>query len=96
MAVCVNVTSWRFDCDERVILMPGDHPFVNKRSIVHYEDARFISLARVEQLIATRTNQFVCEMNYCCTYALMDRLRRGLLESKRTPNVIKEYCRSIW
>jgi hypothetical protein len=95
-AVCVNVTSWKFDCDETVILEPGDHPFVTKKSIVHFEDARFLLLGRVEQLIATGTKEFVCRTHSCCTYKLMDRVREGLIKSKRTPNGIKEYCRSIW
>jgi hypothetical protein len=95
-AVCVSVTSWKFDCDKTVILEPGDHPFITKKSIVHFEDARFIPLERVEQLIVTGTNQFVCRRHSIARHALMDRLKQGILESKRTPNGIKEYCRSIW
>ena len=95
-AVCVNITSWKFDCDETLILQPGDHGFITKKSVVHFEDARFISLERVEQLLSSGTKQFVCEMSYCCTHALMDRLKEGLLRSKRTPKEIKEYCRERW
>jgi len=76
--------------------MPGDHSFLTKKSVIHYEDARFISLDRVEQLLASGTNQFVCKQQFCCTYALMERLRQGLLKSKRTPNGVKDHCRSIW
>jgi hypothetical protein len=95
-AVCVNVTSWKFDCDETVILMPGEHPFIVKKSVVHYEDAQFIPLARVEQLLSMGTNKFVCEQKNPCTYKLMDKLKEGLLKSKRTPKGIKAYCRSLW
>jgi hypothetical protein len=95
-AVCVNVTSWTFDSDETVILGPGDHPFVKKKSVIHYEDARYMPLNRIEQLLQKRTTEFVCEMHHACTYKLLDRIRTGLLNSKRTPNGIKEYCRSVW
>ena len=50
-AVCVNITSWTFDSDETVILVPGDHPFITKKSVVHYEDARYILLEHVEHLL---------------------------------------------
>lgn len=95
-AVCVNVTSWKFDRDDTVILEPGDHPFITKKSVVHYEDARFMNLEWIEQLIAKRPNRFVCEQHHHCTRVLMERLREGLLKSKRTPNGVKDYCRSIW
>jgi hypothetical protein len=95
-AVCVNITAWAFDRDETVILAPGDHPFIKKKSIVHYEDARFIPLGWVEQLLQSETTQFVCETHYACTHTLMDRLKQGLLDSKRTPKGIKEYCKSQW
>jgi hypothetical protein len=95
-ALCVNVTSWKFDRDETVILQPGDHPFITKKSVVHYEDAQFMPLARVEQLLAMRSTKIVCEQKHCCTYKLIERLREGLLKSKRTAKGIKEYCRSLW
>ena len=79
-----------------MILQPGDHTFITKKSVVYYGDARFISLDLVETLIASKTNKFVCEQNYCCTRALMARLKEGLLNSRFTPNGIKEYCRAIW
>jgi hypothetical protein len=95
-AICVNVTSWRTGCDETVVLQPGDHDFIKKKSVVHYEDARPMHLERIEELLATGTDKFVCKQMLCCTYALMDKLREGLLKSKRTPKGIKAYCRSLW
>ena len=53
-AVCVNITAWKFDCDETLILVPGDHPFITKKSVVHYEDARFMQLDWIEQLLQKR------------------------------------------
>jgi hypothetical protein len=95
-AVCVNVTSWKFECDQTVILGPGDHAFITKKSVIHFEDARFVQMEHVERLLTGGTDQFVCRRNYCCTHVLMDRIKDGLLKSKRTPNGIKEHCRALW
>lgn len=73
----MNVTSWRFDCDETLILQPGDHPFITKKSIVHFDDAQFIPLARVEQLLTMGSSKIICEQKHCCTYVLMDRIREA-------------------
>jgi hypothetical protein len=95
-AVCVNITSWKSDSDQTLILMPGDHPFITKKSIVNYQDARFMPLFWVEKLLQRGSTDFVCEPHYACTHELMDRIKRGLLASKHTPKGIKEHCRSLW
>jgi hypothetical protein len=96
LAVCVNVTSWRPSADQTLVLVPGDHPFITKKSVVHYDDARKMPLDRIEQLLQQGASSFVCKAHYACTYKLMDRIKQGLLDSKRTPNGIKAFCRSIW
>ena len=95
-AVCVNVTSKRDDSDETLVLKPGDHPFITKESVVHYEDARVMDLTLVNQLLARGSDRFVCEQRECCTYAILDRVRAGLLQSKRTPTGIKRHCKDAW
>ena len=94
--MCVNITAWKFDCDETLILVPGDHPLITKKSVVHYEDARFMQLDWIEQLLQKGTTDSVCVPRHACTYALMERLKQGLLDSKRTPAGIKDFCRAVW
>lgn len=95
-AVCVNVTSWKSECDETVVLQPGDHGFITKKSVIHFGDARFVPLDRVEQLLNAGTNRFVCKRHYACRHTLMDRVKAGLLKSKHTPKGIKNYCLDLW
>ena len=97
LSVCVNVTTNRFGADTTVLLMPGDHPFIRHESVIHFEDARFIDLRRVQELLSRGSSgQFACRTLEHCTHILLDRIRKGLLLSKRTPNEIKERCRPLW
>ena len=96
-AICVNVTTRRARCDETVIIRPGDHPFIVKESVIHYEDARSIDLKLVDELLMRGSGgKFPCVRKESCTHNLLDRIRKGLLDSKLTPKGIKERCRPLW
>jgi hypothetical protein len=96
LSICVNVTTRRFDSDDTLILVSGDHPFIKQESVVHYEDARLMDLSFVEQILSSGTKKFICEQRECCTHKLLDRIKDGLITSKRTPIGIKKECRKAW
>jgi hypothetical protein len=50
-----------------------------------------MQLSWVEKLLQRGSTDFVCEAHCACTHDLLDRLKKGLLASKRTPKGIKEY-----
>jgi len=94
--LCVNITTKREDSDSTVILQPGEHGFIKHESVVHYEDARWMPMKQVCALVDGASTRIVCERSYACTYALMDKVKNGLLASKRTPIGIKTFCQSKW
>ena len=94
--LCVNITTKREDSDSTVILQPGEHGFVKHESVVHFEDARWMPMEHVCALVDRASPNLVCERSYACTHAVMDKVKKGLLDSKRTPIGIKAFCKSKW
>ena len=95
-AICVNVTTRRPYSDTTCVLMPGDHPFVQHESVINFSDAREMAIDLVEQALAKRIRTFVCEAHDPCSEILLQRIQRGLLDSKYTPKGIKAQCRKLW
>jgi hypothetical protein len=95
-AICVNVTTQRSHSDTTCVLNAGDHPFVKHPSVVYYQDAREIDLALVDRAIASGIKNFVCTAHAPCSAALLERIRKGLIDSKQTPKGIKALCRKLW
>lgn len=97
-ACCVNVTSMGDHiADTTVILEVGDHPFIEKRSVVNYAKAANLDIRKIEVALndplVPRTNWKKFD---CCTPQLLERVRRGLLASKHTKRAIKDQCRKLW
>jgi hypothetical protein len=87
--VAVNLTTRRPDTDTTAILQAGDHPFLTKETIVHYVDARFIQVEPLRQLLTLDNYDF----DEDCSDEILERIQRGLLDSRYTPKNIKDYCR---
>jgi len=79
--VIVSFTSYREDKDQTCILQPGEHPFIRKRTIVYYEDAREVPNAHLEGLAAT--GMLVRQDDVAPQ--LLAKIRQGAAESKRIP-----------
>ena len=47
----VNLTSFRDDKDQSCILLPGDHPFVTKKTCVNYGGIKVVAAADLERLL---------------------------------------------
>lgn len=95
-SICVNVTTRRIHTDDTLILQRGDHPFIKQESVVHYEDARYMNMVQVEALLDGHSELFVAERMASCTHVLLDRIKDGLLRSRRTPTGIKDACKRLW
>jgi hypothetical protein len=95
-AICVSVTTRRPHSDPTCVLDVGDHPFVSHPSVIFYQDTRQMDLVLVESALTSGIRNFVCTRHASCSDALLERIRKGLIESKQTPKGIKELCRKLW
>lgn len=93
-AICVNITKQRDGCDLTTQLQPGDHPFVKYPSVVFYEDARPMNIAKVSALASSNSEAFVCQRHEPFRQEILEKIRLGAIKSKRTRNEIKAYCRA--
>ncbi len=76
-AICVSVTTQRNYSDSTCVLNAGDHPFVNRPSVIFYQDAREMDLALVEKALTSGIRNFVCTRHAPCSDALLERIRKG-------------------
>lgn len=87
-SVCVNITSYRNSfCDTTVVLEPGEHPFIVKRSIVRYGDARELDMNALETAL-NATLDIVCVRKEPCSPELLQKIIQGLFASKHTSKEI--------
>ena len=94
---CVNVTSMGDHiANTTVILEIGDHPFIEKQSVVLYAKAANLDIRAIEAVLNNPASRLRWKQFDCCTDELLERVRRGLLVSKHTKRSIKDYCRSVW
>ncbi len=92
-AVCVNVSSSSSSfCDETVVLQPGDHPFISKKSVIRYMDAKVLDLKEVDKAIKGCFH-FTCVKKEKCEHELLKKIQEGLLESQHTSKHIQDRLR---
>ena len=84
----VNVTSWRANSDETVIIESGEHHRITHRSVVFYQDARISSA----EAIRLGVEAGYCALCDSCSPELLERIKAGLVQSKFTPGKIIEFC----
>jgi hypothetical protein len=95
-AVCANVTDEKNIMDKTTILVPGDHPFIIKRSAINYQSAKIVRLDLVENSLEDEIWGSTCKIHQACSKELIERIQEGLLSSIHTTKVIKTFCRSSW
>ena len=78
--------------DRHLILSAGDHPFIKHDSYVVFEQAKRISVAVIEEAIASGR----AVMRDDASPDLMARVREKMLTSTRVPMEIKANCRKMW
>lgn len=49
--VTASFTTWRPDKDLSCVVEPGEHPFIRRRSCVHYSEDRLITASQYDRLV---------------------------------------------
>jgi hypothetical protein len=90
--VIVNFTTRKPTSDPTVILVPEDHPsyLTKAESAVNYGDALLPEVGNLQVLLAINKKLLLDD----CPPATLKRIQDGLLESERTPNLIKDHFRA--
>lgn len=86
IAIMVNLTTQRPHSDKTVILQPGDHPFIDRPTVVFYADARFVEVALLESCISKGLGRNHSQM----AAVVLQKIQNGLFASKLTPQKIKD------
>ena len=81
----VHLATMNPHLDPRVVIRPGEHPFILRDTGVAYGDARRTTGAKLEE--ALRSREAIRKQPV--SPPLLDRLRDGLLTSPRTPHAIR-------
>ena len=85
-AIMVNVTTQRPHSDTTTILNAGEHPFVQKPSVIFYADARMVDARLLDQSIASGT--FRTHATFQA--AVLKKIQDGVMKSPFTPRKIKD------
>jgi hypothetical protein len=81
----VNVTTRRPHSDKTTILNVGDHPFVQKPSVIFYADARIVDT----RLLDAAVRRGACDAQAAFQPAVIHRIQAGVTASALTPKKIK-------
>lgn len=85
--VVVSVTSRRRNSENLVVLGPGDHPFIQRESVVAF---RYSEIRTVESIEAALANG-QAHRREPIQLDLLRRIRAGLTDSDFTPNGVRQY-----
>ena len=85
----VNITTRRPTSDATVILTPGDHSFVRHESVIAFEHASLFEVERLENGLSNGSLSIYPDISE----TLFTAVKQGLLNSPRTPQNIKTYCK---
>lgn len=83
--IIVNVTSWHRKKDETCVVLPGEHSFITKKSIIFYKNATLLKERNAEYIITNGIHQNPI------SDALLNKICLGLCQSKETPPAVKEF-----
>lgn len=84
-AIMVNLTTLRPHSDMTTILQPGDHPFVDRPTVVFYADARLVKAAQVDACLASGMGRAHAPLSA----GVLRRIQAGLSVSPFTPQKAK-------
>jgi hypothetical protein len=84
-AIMVNVTTRRPHSDTTTILQVGDHPFVQKPSVIFYADARMVDT----RLLDAAVQRGAYQPHVPFLTPVLRKIQQGLLSSGFTPKKIK-------
>lgn len=84
-AIMVNVTTQRPHSDTTTILNVGDHPFIQKPSVIFYADTRMVNTGLLDAAVASGT----CQAHAPFQGPVIRRIQCGVAVSPLTPKKIK-------
>ena len=91
-AIMVNVTTQRPHSDTTTVLNRGDHPFIQRPSVVLYADARTVDTRLLDQAVAS--GSFRAHTPF--SGPVLERIHAGLRTSPFTPKKIKDsYAKAV-
>ncbi|MCE0483108.1 MAG: hypothetical protein LV479_02595 [Methylacidiphilales bacterium] len=91
-AIMVNVTTQRPHSDNTTVLNRGDHPFIQRPSVVLYADARMVDTRLLDQAVAS--GSFRAHTPF--SGPVLERIQAGLQTSPFTPKKIKDsYAKAV-
>jgi len=85
-AIMVNVTTQRPHSDTTTVLNRGDHPFIQRPSVVLYADARIVDTRLLDQAVASGTFR----PHTPFSSPILGRIQGGLQTSQFTLKKIKD------
>lgn len=85
-AIMVNLTTQRPHSDPTTILQPGEHPFVDRPTVVFFADARLVKVT----LLAASVQQGFARAHIALSKEVLKRIQNGLPVSPFTPDKIKK------
>ena len=83
--IILNVTSWHRWKDQTLILQPGDHAFITRKSVIAYENACLLREWQVESVLREGISQ------PSASEELLLKIADGLTKSPFTPNKVKAF-----
>lgn len=87
MAAVVNLTSQKSYSDTTVVLQQGDHPFIDRATVVNYGGAHIVNVERLKQEIDKEGTA-----GYPFEPEILKTIQDGIQQSPFTPRGIKKYC----
>ncbi|MXZ08285.1 MAG: hypothetical protein F4Y79_02470 [Gemmatimonadetes bacterium] len=83
--IIVNVTSWTARKEQTLILYPGEHPFIIKKSVITYDNALLLAEWQVEHLLSNGKKQ------PAVSEELLRKIGGGLLRSPFTSTDVRDF-----
>ena len=87
--VIVNLTTRRSHSNDTVTLNRSDHRFVQRDTVIFYQDARLVKASALTNAVRGG----VAIMHDPFRPNVLTDIQRGLINPPNTPNLIKEYTR---
>ncbi len=84
-AIMVNVTTQRPHSDTTTILNVGDHPFIQKPSVIFYADTRMVNTGLLDDAVT----RGACQTHAAFQEPVIRRIQSGVAASPLTPRKIK-------
>lgn len=90
--VLVSVTTRRARSDTMTPLDPGEHPFIDRPSVVTYAYSKLLRCAHIERLVASGHASKKAD----ASERIVLRAQQGMLETDRAPQEVREFFIAWW